>query len=211
MKKYIFILFLIISLFIINGIQYYKYHQYSRDYIIERLENKEKLNLYLKKNHDKFYNEKQNENLKLNGNTKLITIDRDTILLKNIFKKNKLVIRYKQSNCRVCINAELDVLSKNASLISDEICIIASYDKFRGVFTEKRKLLKKGLKDVEIYLLKEELNIPLEKQNTPYYFYTNSNLIVSNLFIPEKENPQLSNIYLKFFIKNYYVLNPTKN
>ncbi len=155
---------------------------------------------------NKFFNEKQNENLRLSKSLKLITINRDTVLAKDELK-NKLVLRYNESNCRLCVDSEIDILIKNVSLITNEICIVATYNKFRGIVVDKRRFVKNGLKNVKIYWVSSNLKIPIEKQNVPYYFYLNSNLTLSNVFIPMKEYPELSQTYLKFALTNFFTNN----
>lgn len=151
-----------------------------------------------------FYNVQQNENLQLDSNLKLLAINRDTVLVKDVFNKDKLILSYRESNCRMCVDAELKILIKNAQKINNEICIIASYKNFRGVIVDKRNLESAGLKNIEIYyLLPNTLKIPIEKQNRPYYFQIDSGLKMTNFFIPKKEEPRLSETYLKFFLKNY--------
>jgi len=202
---------IILLLFIIGFILYeIKKNQdhFKQNYLVikkERNDLEKKLNDLEQNYHNKFFNEKQNENLQFNKNLKLITINRDTVLAKNVLK-NKLVLRYNESNCRLCVDSEIDILIKNASLISDEVCIVATYSKFRGIVVDKRKFDKNKLKNIKIYWVSSNLKLPLEKQNIPYYFYLNSNLTLGNVFIPMKERPKLSQIYLKFALKNFFII-----
>jgi hypothetical protein len=153
---------------------------------------------------NKFFDEKRNENLQLDESLKLLSINKDTVLAKDVLK-NKLVFRYSQSNCRLCIDSEIDLLIKNSTLITNEICVVASYDRFRGVIVDKRKFVQNGLKNVKIYWAQRNINIPVEKENVPYYFYLNSDFTLSNIFIPIKEYPKLSQGYLKFTLKNFFI------
>ena len=95
-----------------------------------------RLNDIKQNNYAKFYNEQQNENTLLNKDLQLITVNRDTVFAKDLFKTNKLILSYRESNCRTCIDAELAILTKNAQKINNTVCIIASYENFRGVIVE---------------------------------------------------------------------------
>ena len=200
---------IILLLFMIGFILYeFKKNQnhFKQNYLVikkERNDLEKKLNDLEQNYNNKFFNEKQNENFPFNKNLKLITINRDTVLANNVLK-NKLVLRYNESNCRLCVDSEIDILIKNASLFTDEVCVVATYNKFRGIIVDKRKFVNNGLNNIKIYWVSSNLNIPLEKQNIPYYFYLNSNLTLNNVFIPMKEYPKLSQTYLKFALKNFF-------
>ena len=122
----------------------------------------------------------------------------------DVFKNKQVVLRYSVLNCGDCIDAETAILASMKDRISGEIVIITYFEKIRGLIFDYKKLEKLGLKDIPIYLLVDnKLGIPLEKQNLPYYFNIDSNLNMSNFFIPIKEKPRLSNSYLNFSFKNY--------
>ncbi|MDY7396731.1 hypothetical protein UMM65_15895 [Aureibaculum sp. 2210JD6-5] len=155
-----------------------------------------------KRYRNNFHFETQNEQLYLDKNLKLIGIDGDTVFAKNVFNNAKLVLRYTESNCRMCIDAEHDILIQNANNIKENVAVLSTYDRLRGAFMDAKKLAKSGLKNIEIYLVPYALKLPLEQQNIPYYFVVNKNLRVSSLLVPAKEDPKLSMHYVKSILKN---------
>ena len=88
--------------------------------------------------------------------------------------------------------------------LSENIFLIAHYRNKRDLYVIYKQLKMKGLSGIEMFFLEENgLNIPIEKINTPFYFNINSNLIMNNFFIPQKDKPELSESYLKFVLKNF--------
>ena len=68
-----------------------------------------------------------------------------------------------------------------------------------------KEFQKKGLDNIKMYLLTESgLNIPLDKLNVPFYFSVNSNLTMTNFFIPQKDNPKLSTVYLNTIGQSHF-------
>lgn len=170
---------------------------------------KEETNVYLNSlksvYEDKFIVEKQNENLKLDKNLKLLTVDGDSVLVKDIFNNNKIVLKYSLLNCGACIDAEYQVLRELSKNFDNELCIIAYYDRVRDLIGDYKKLKEIGLDEVTIYLIPDDkLGVPLDKQNIPYYFLIDNDLTMTNLFIPMKESPKLSINYLKSNLKNVF-------
>ncbi|WP_258226988.1 hypothetical protein [Aestuariibaculum sp. M13] len=148
---------------------------------------------------------KENENLYLNGQTKLMTIEGDTVLTKDIFKDDKLIFIYSLLNCRNCIDAEFENLGKFAKGFYKNVVVITYQERLRDLIMDYTELQKLGLDNIEMYLLIDnQLNIPIEKHNIPYYFHINPDLKMNNFFIPLKEQPKLSEYYLKYSHKNYF-------
>ncbi|TGV03428.1 hypothetical protein [Flavivirga rizhaonensis] len=199
MKKISYIL--IIILFIFNVVLLFNIN----NNVEEDKKNKEYLTSLQSFYDDKFIVEKQNESLKLDKNLKLLTIEGDTILVKDIFKSNKIVLKYSLFNCEACIQAEYKILAEFNSVIMDQVCIIAYYDRVRDLIGDYSKLKQIGLDKIPMYLIQnDKFGIPIDEQNTPYYFQINSDLMMSNFFIPIKEKPKLSEYYLKFGLKNFF-------
>lgn len=197
-KKYLF--YIVLILLILNGLLIYKLKHKAPPSTISEDSLKEVETMY----ENKFIVEKENDNLKLDENIQLINVKGDTLLAKDVFKNKQVVLRYSVLNCGDCIDAETAILASMKDRISGEIVIITYFEKIRGLIFDYKKLEKLGLKDIPIYLLVDnKLGIPLEKQNLPYYFNIDSNLNMSNFFIPIKEKPRLSNSYLNFSFKNY--------
>ena len=201
MKKLKFII--IIILFTLNVILIFKVNLYSKTLssVGNILKNTTTAISTFEKN---TIEQNQNENLKLREDVKFISIKGSTVLAKEIFKTTTLVLRYSEFNCKDCIDAEINVILKNKDQFVDNICLIAYYMNKRDLFIFYKELQKRGLKNIKMYWLPNNgLNIPIEKTNMPYYFCINSELVISNVFIPQKDKPKLSNSYLRTVSKNF--------
>ena len=148
-----------------------------------------------------FLQEIKNENLKLNRKSCLLDIEGNRVLTTEIFKKNSVVLRYSEMNCNDCIQAEIDVLLQNKSI---EVLLIADYHNKRDLFVYYNELKKRGLSDFMLYNVPVGgFDLPIEKINKPFYFCVSSDLKITNIFIPQKNKPKLSESYLITASKNF--------
>jgi hypothetical protein len=190
----------ILILFIFNAFLLYNhfYNIKKTDLLINRA-----ITTYFEAYKNKFSNEKVNENLKISENLKLINIKGDTLLAKKVLKKGSLILAYSEFNCRKCINAEIKTLTKISKKYFNKINIIVYSKKIKNLKYDIKELHKLGLNKINVYLLTDnKLGIPIDRLNSPYYFYINSELTVSNIFIPEKETPKITKTYLDLTLKN---------
>lgn len=207
MKKYS-LTFILFSLITINGFLFYKNEIKAKNILfIEKDLNTR--NLLIKNLRNKITQEfkitQESENVNLNPLLKLVDIKGDSILLSNIITKRSIVLKYSVLNCGECVDSEFKVLEKNNLNFSDEIIILTHYDRIRGLITAYRKLEKMGLtKKIKLFMIPDnELGVPLDKYNTPYYFTIDENYQLNNIFIPDKDNSELSEFYLKSSIRNF--------
>ena len=123
-------------------------------------------------------------------------------LLKIAGQKPKLVFRYSELNCRVCIDAEVKWLKNKAKDIgSDNILILASYENPRNLYLFKRL----HQLNIHVYnLLDSDLGLPIEKRNIPFLFVLDKNWTSDLLFVPEKTMPELSKSYYKIVAERYF-------
>lgn len=205
MKKVTYII--IIILIVLNSILAYKIKSNSNEFttiysLVNKKMDKNKTQL-LTFEHN-FIREKENENLKLNSNIELIDIEGKTVLAKDIFKTNSLVFRFSELNCGECIDAEIDALVNSKDKIKKDVILVAYYQTPRDLFVFYKELQKKGMINFKMYLSPDKgLAIPIDKLNMPYYFCVNGNLIMNNFFIPQKEKPNLSEVYLDYTSKKF--------
>lgn len=194
---------IIILLFVLNGFLIIKISNFSKvsnDISIVLKDIKKEL-LTFEQN---IFEENQNENLKLREDIKLTNINGNIVLTKDIFKKHTLVLRYSESNCDDCIKAEFSTILKNKELFVNDICLIAHYRNKRDLFVFYKDFQNKGLKNIKMYLLPDKgLDIPADNLNMPYYFCIDSTLRITNVFIPQKDKPKLSESYLLSTSNNF--------
>lgn len=205
MKKITYMIILI--LIILNSVLAYKFKSNSIEFnTIYTLLNKK-----LEKNKSEvltyehnFIKEKENDYLKLDSNLELINVEGRTVLAKDVLKTNSLIFRFSELNCEECIDAEIDVLLGNQDKFKKDVILIAYYQNQRDLFVFYKEFQKKGLTNIKMFLSPEKgLDIPIDKINMPFYFCVNSNLIMNNFFIPQKEKPIFSQVYLDYTSKNF--------
>ncbi|GHV27867.1 hypothetical protein FACS1894176_10120 [Bacteroidia bacterium] len=123
--------------------------------------------------------------------SQLFTKDRDKIL----------VLKFSELNCIECVMYAIVKLRKIAETIGvDNIVFIGSYQDNRNLHIQKKHL---GLQGMNVYNI-PQLNLPIEESVVPYYFLLDKTLKVSNVFVPEKSTPELTNIYLDLVIDRYF-------
>jgi hypothetical protein len=117
-----------------------------------------------------------------------------------VSKKPKLFLRYSELNCNTCVDVQLKRLEKIAQKIGREnIIILASYKSKSSLWRFKR--LNKIR--FNIYGI-DSLEIPLEKENTPYYFMADDNLQANMIFVPRKEHLNLTDAYFSVVSKRFF-------
>ncbi len=125
-------------------------------------------------------------------------MDGKLIRMDSIFKTPKLVFRFSQTNCDMCIEAEMKHL-KSLNMEENVICL-ASYNNIRMV-----KLAKQQYQvQFPIYFLPLNLNnfvLPRAKEESgmPYFFYVDQHLHAHYLFTPSKQFPEISKRYIAKF------------
>lgn len=196
---------IILVLTIVNGVLLYKYNKSSK------LNVKVAEVLKLKNNQitdaeNIFKIEKQSENLHLNKEIGLVSINGDTISSGELFeKKNTIVLRYSELQCGDCVRSQIDVIQEVSRKIKGEVILITYYENRRDMFIYYNDLKNRGLNNVSMYLLpNDNLEIPIDKIDRPYFFCVNSNLRLSNFYIPNKSKLELSESYIKSVFRNLY-------
>ncbi|TGV03448.1 hypothetical protein [Flavivirga rizhaonensis] len=107
----------------------------------------------------------------MDKNTRFLDIKGNLILAKDLFKTKKIVLRYSESNCEDCISSEINTILNNNNELKERIILIAYYKNKRDLFVYHKEFKKKGLDNIEMYLLTENgLNVSIEKLNMPFYF-----------------------------------------
>jgi len=143
------------------------------------------------------------EDLRLNENTIVTTLNNDSIHFCKILDENpKLVFRFSEESCPPCVEMEIERLKKIGETIGKEnVIILTSYRNLRYL-----KLLKQQNNiDFSIYNINDtNLNFPTVLKNIPFLFIINSKLEAELVFIPEKTIPELSYQYYEIIKKRYF-------
>lgn len=107
--------------------------------------------------------------------------------------KSKLMYRYKDINCHTCYDTELKNLNVVFNNEYDKAVILCSYR------NERDFIVFKKMNFIKFLIFKIDaaaFDWPVENHPSPYYFVLHPDMSVSNVFIPEKSRPELTELYL---------------
>ena len=115
--------------------------------------------------------------------------------LDSILKKSKLIFRFSELNCELCIRSEIDLMNKLN--LSNHVIGFASYSNIRML-----KLAQKKYNiQFPIYFLSLGSNgaLPEDKESLgrPYLFLMNTDFRAKYLFFPSIQHPIVSEVYYK--------------
>jgi|AntAceMinimDraft_15_1070371.scaffolds.fasta_scaffold04292_6 hypothetical protein len=138
----------------------------------------------------------KNDDQPFSHNIFLYSDDNDSITFTNLIKQNKklLVFRYSELNCMACIDKEVLNLKQFLKNSNVKIIIIATYSSMRDLYLFKRI---NQIPKAKIYNIKnQQMGLPIEKNNIPYYFVAETNFVAGKFFVPNKLFPEYSQKYL---------------
>ncbi len=204
MKEKTFLVLIIISLLAINGFALLRINKFKQKAMTERAmrynDEKEKDELITYKVN--FTANILNSNLQLDN-----IIIKDSlskiIPLKEIFnskQKQILVFRFSQLNCESCVNSSIQILRKWVDSIGVKNVLFLGNHRNNKVFRKTIPLY--SIQGMKVYN-GPAINIPAEELGYPYYFVLDSSLQISNVFVPDKATPSITNKYLEYIKKKF--------
>jgi hypothetical protein len=126
------------------------------------------------------------------------------LFIKELFRddmKYMLVCRYVEMQCADCVISAISNLLKSTDLtVREQIVFWGMYRNNKYMNKEKTNF---GIQNEKIYNT-PVFDIPAENNGYPYYFVLDRELRVSDVFIPDKRFPDITNIYLKLIQKKIY-------
>jgi hypothetical protein len=135
--------------------------------------------------------ELQSEEYALSPETIICNEDGQLFTFNDIFENDEfvLVYRFSEMHCDICITQHFMIFEELSSKINlNKLVLLSSYSN-----TKKIKILKHTYKfDFRIFNVMDDIGIPLEKVNNPYFFVLNKNLKCHRFFTAIKENPELT-------------------
>jgi hypothetical protein len=142
-----------------------------------------------------------NDNRFLEQETEVIGLDGEKHLLKDIVKERSLVMRFSEEHCDECVRYFLLKLMRLSSelKIDNQIILLASYHNKRSL-----SVLLQGMKVSFPTYLVDSITIPCEEIHYPYCFWLDKDLHVDHLFIPDKAEPKMADLYLKIISIRYF-------
>lgn len=124
--------------------------------------------------------------------------------LQSIFNKGQkqiLVCRFSEFHCESCVDFSIQLLlSTNVFLGKNNLLFLGSYQNNR-IFNREKELF--GINQFSTYNT-PTLNISLEEIGYPYFFILEENLTISNIIIPDKNMPTLTQKYIEVIGNRYF-------
>jgi len=181
---------------------------YYQNKIIEMKQTQRTLSRQIASTHKKeeYYNLNFDFNFKMNGleAPDVFCTERlkeGCFLSEMVKNRNLLIYRFSDNSCNPCYQEELDSLQKILPENCDFIKVLCSFK------TTKDLLIFKITNNIElpIYLIPfDSFKWIAEDDDKPYYFILHQNMKISNIYVPDRNFPELNKQYLegvmRFFI-----------
>jgi len=205
MEKDKLLIMIILSLFAINVFTLVCFFQFKHQKVVDDMikcnqEDNERDELYAYKVN--FTTNILNSNFKLD-NVMIKDSINNIIPLKELFhsgRKQMLVCRFSKIHCESCVNFAIQNLRKWADSIGVKNVIFLGNYQNNKIFNRTKPLY--GIHDMNVYN-SSTFKIPAEELGYPYYFVLDSSLRISNVFVPDKAIPKITNRYLRNVQKKF--------
>lgn len=137
--------------------------------------------------------------MRLNSELPIISVTGDTSVISEIIDNRKIVFIFNKINCNVCVSREVHLLNKYLEEFGKKnVIVFAEGDYLRYLISFQ----KVNNLEIPIFFIKAELQkLIIGDLNKPFYCTIDTNLNVSNIFIPNEKNPEATIKYFKV-IKN---------
>jgi hypothetical protein len=196
------LIFIILSLLAVNVYTLINFHQFKKQNIIVSHQNtSESDELYSYKIN--FEANIRNSNIKLNEIAVKDSLS-NVLPLKDVLKNGQeqiLVCRFSELHCESCVNFSIQLFRQwSDSIGTDNMLFLGTY-RNNKIFNRTKPLY--DIHNLNVYNI-PKLNIPVEEFGYPYYFVLNTDLTISNVFIPDKATPNITNNYLKIINERYF-------
>lgn len=131
-------------------------------------------------------------------------LDGNEILFSQIVGcKPILFIRFSELNCNECITYILNKVRRLSiqKEYSDKVILLASYNDIRNL----KMLINNMQLTFPVYLV-NEINLPCEEINYPYCFICDNSLIANQVFVPDKNESKMTNLYFNLIDMKYFAI-----
>ena len=108
--------------------------------------------------------------------------------------KKRLILRYSELNCQVCIDSLIQTLKCSPDLLNSVI-VISNYSQTRDLLS----FLQINQVPFPVYNLKELQLTKIDNYELPYFIQTDTCTRLFNAFIPDKTLPAFTRIYIQTF------------
>ncbi len=122
----------------------------------------------------------------------------------NSNQKSVIVFKYNELNCNSCVVSEIKLIQDIFGLSNNYVKIVSSYTDITDLFYFKRENEIK----YELFNLKNQHLIEkIDDLQRPYVFLLSDKGIISKLFVPTKDNQELSIMYYQYIREYLSALN----
>jgi hypothetical protein len=143
----------------------------------------------------------QSENNTINNIEGYIRQNEKTDLKSLLSDSLTFVFRYNENNCNICVEEALKPLMEFSTQIGvKNILIITSYRNIRTM----QIFIRKQAPGIHVFNSNEDINLPIEKWNTPYFFLLDNTLKAQLVFMPIKEIQNYTREYLNVVNQRFF-------
>lgn len=123
--------------------------------------------------------------------------------MSEIISDNTLILRYSEMHCEVCVDSIVKKLNVYKDSIGLQNIVLLTTSQNFGYM---RRFKKINSIPFGIYNMDEALDSVLVDIGMPYLFvYSTLSKRINNVFVPQKEAPQLTDEYLHSILMKYYM------
>jgi hypothetical protein len=122
---------------------------------------------------------------------------KDSIIYFKDIKKNTLIVKYSELNCKVCIDSMISVI-KEFEKKNINVIYIADYRIKRYLYLFKR------INKISNEIYRTDFKSSIDTLNVPYVYVIENDLIQKSIYIPKKENMMEFRDYLNEITKKYF-------
>jgi hypothetical protein len=116
----------------------------------------------------------------------------------------KLVLSYSELNCDVCVDSALTYFTRFAQKVGEQnVVLLVKYESAEYL---SQLMRLNNLKLTHIYHVtgKERSAIAMDERDAPFLFVLDSSRVMTDVFFPLKEMPNLSEMYYNTVYEKYF-------
>jgi len=126
-------------------------------------------------------------------------------LLSDVFKNGRdkmLVCRFSERHCESCVKLSILAIQNHLNTIGKDNVLFLGMHRNNRIFIQEKTHY--NIQNMNVYNT-AIFDIPVEKLNFPYYFILNSDMTITNVFVPDKATFSITDTYLKMITKQYFL------
>ena len=140
---------------------------------------------------------------KMSADFNVVDIGENKKKISEVISDNTLILRYSEMHCEVCVDSIVKRLNVYKDSIGLQNIVLLTTSQNFGYMRRFKKINRIPF---GIYNIDEALDSVLVDIGMPYLFvYSTISKRINNMFIPQKEDPQLTDEYLHSILMKYYM------